>query len=62
MLAQETLQAVCPRAEAALDNFVFMGRDPRAFHRGSSVLGERQDAEGGGQEGGFRRMARCFTT
>ena len=32
MLAQETLQAVGdPRAEAAMDNCVFMGRDPSAF-------------------------------
>ena len=49
-----SLPAGDPHAEAAMDNCVFMGRDPGAFHRAPSVLGERQDAEGGGQEGGLR--------
>ena len=66
MLAQETLQVVCPLGtpapEVAMDNCVSMGRDPSAFHRTTSVLGERQDAEGGGQDGGFRRLAGCVRT
>ena len=63
MLAQETLQAVCPlETEAAMDNCVFVGRDPSAFHHAPSALGEGQDAEGGGQEGGFRSLAGCVRT
>ena len=39
-----------------MGNCAFMGRAPRAFHRTTSVLEERQRAEGGSQAGGLSKF------
>ena len=67
MLAQETLQAVCPLETPAPKQpwiTVFSWAEIRVHSIARQVYlgGGRQDAEGGGQEGGLRSLAGCVRT